>query len=268
MARQPVVAGRFYPGNSSTLQSDLETLIPDLPEKERREALAVILPHAGYFYSGATAGVTVGQVMVPETVIILGPSHTGRGATLAVGLDDWKMPMGMVPVNRELANSLVNNSQVFAADEAAHQNEHSLEVQVPFLQYLQDNLKIVPIVVGHVSYETCMNAAEELAKALKQFDQQVLLVASTDMSHYESRAKASEKDRLAIDRVLAMDPKGLYETVLGQHISMCGVMPTTVALLAAQQLGAAKVDLVRYTDSGEASGDINQVVGYAGLVIS
>lgn len=214
------------------------------------------------------AGETAAQVNIPETVVILGPNHTGMGASLALGLADWSMTLGEVPVCQSLADSILERSTVITHDEIAHRGEHSLEVQVPFLQYFQKNLTIVPIVVSHVSLDTCRQAATDLAAAIKDFNEPVLLVASTDMSHYEPRNMATRKDHLAIERVTALDPAGLYETVRDNRISMCGVMPTTVTLLTALELGASKAELVRYTDSGEASGDTSQVVGYAGFVIS
>lgn len=265
MTRQAVVADQFYPGNPAVLRQTLNTLIPAVQEKE--VAFAVVSPHAGYVYSGAVAGETFARVQIPETVVILGPNHHGRGEALALGVSDWSMPLGKVPIERTLADAVLRRSRVIVGDDTAHLYEHSLEVQVPFLQYLQENLKIVPIVVSHVSYSVCQEAAMDLAAAIREFTAPVLIVASTDMTHYESRRSASSKDRLALERVLAMDPEGLYETVVGNRISMCGIMPTTIALLAAMELGAREAELVRYTDSGAVSGDTNQVVGYAGLII-
>lgn len=268
MTRMPVVADRFYPAHPEALRRIVEQMTPRVPQKARQRALAVVMPHAGYVYSGATAGATIGRVEVPETVLIMGPNHHGRGQTLALGREDWQMPMGKVSIDRQLADAILQASPLIVADEEAHLDEHSLEVQVPFLQHLQPDLRIVPLVVSHVPYAVCQQVARELAVAIGSLRKPVLMVASSDMSHYESRQQASRKDHMAIDRILAMDPEGLYNTVLGQHISMCGIMPTTIALLAALELGASKAELVRYTDSGEASGDTSQVVGYAGLIIS
>ena len=268
MTRMPAVADRFYPGKPEQLKAALDMLVPEVPEDRKEAALAVVLPHAGYVYSGVTAGKTVSRVQVPETVVIMGPNHHGRGALLALGTEDWQMPLGLVPVNRDLARAILQYSSEITEDQDAHLVEHSLEVQVPLLQQVQHTLQIVPLVVSHVSYAQCQTAAAAVAGAIRAYGQPVLIVASTDMSHYESRQQASRKDRLAIERILALDPSGLYGTVLGQHISMCGIMPTTIALLAALELGATKAELVRYTDSGEASGDTEQVVGYAGMIIA
>lgn len=268
MTRTPVVADRFYPGNPEQLRSTMKILVPEVSEENKQLALAVVMPHAGYIYSGATAGATISQVRVPETALIMGPNHHGRGAALALGTEDWRMPLGTVPVDRQLAACILRNSSVIVEDQEAHLSEHSLEVQVPFLQQVQKRLRIVPLVVSQIPYDLCRTAAHDLAAAIRMHGQPVLIVASTDMSHYESRQKATQKDSLAIERMLALDPQGLYATVLGNRISMCGVIPTTIALLTALELGATQAELIRYTDSGEASGDTSQVVGYAGLIIS
>ena len=269
MLRSPAVAGQFYPGNEASLVKTLNDLIPDIQPEEKKEALAVISPHAGYVYSGGVAGETIGSVKVPESVVILGPNHTGYGVPVAL-MDQgaWDMPMGEVPVNRDLAEEIARSSSQIQVDEVAHRFEHSLEVQVPFLQHMQKKLSIAPLVVSHVSYETCVSVGNGLAEAIKNYGKPVLIVASTDMTHYESRQSASSKDGMALECIKALDPEGLYNTVVGNRISMCGIMPTTVALIAAIALGAKKAELIRYTDSGEASGDTSKVVGYAGLVIT
>ncbi|WP_319589121.1 AmmeMemoRadiSam system protein B [uncultured Desulfobulbus sp.] len=268
MTRTPAVADRFYPGNPEQLRSAMDILVPEVAEDVKKQAMAVVLPHAGYVYSGATAGATISQIRVPETVLIMGPNHHGRGAALALGTEDWRMPMGVVPVDHHLAASILQQSSAIVEDQEAHLFEHSLEVQVPFLQQVQQQLRIVPMVVSHIPYALCLTVAHDLAAAIRTHRQPVLIVASTDMSHYESRQQATQKDSLAIERILALDPQGLYATVLGNRISMCGAIPTTIALLTALELGATQAELVRYTDSGEASGDTSQVVGYAGLIIS
>jgi AmmeMemoRadiSam system protein B len=269
MIRSPVVAGQFYPGDQSSLSRTLSSLIPDVPLTEKKEALAVVSPHAGYVYSGGVAGETFAMVKVPETVLILGPNHTGSGLPVAI-MDKgaWQMPMGEVEIDEELAAALVSDSTIIQPDDMAHRSEHSLEVQVPFLQFVQHNLAITPIVVSHISYESCVAVGNDIATAIENYNKPVLIVASTDMTHYESRESASSKDSLALERIKNLDPQGLYDTVVGNRISMCGIMPTTVALVAALKLGAKQAELVRYTDSGETSGDTSQVVGYAGLVIS
>ena len=265
MRRSPVVANQFYPGDPRILRNTLADLIPE-GTTVKRNALAVISPHAGYIYSGGVAGETFAAVNVPEDVIILGPNHHGHGAPIALMAEgEWEMPLGRVPINNELAQLIID--PVIARDELAHRFEHSLEVQIPFLQMLQKNLSIVPLVISHVPFSHCLAAGKAIAAAIKKYRKPVLLVASTDMTHYEPRVSASRKDHLALEHVKKLDPQGLYDTVLGQKISMCGIMPTTIVLIAALELGANQAQLIRYTDSGEASGDTDHVVGYAGLVV-
>lgn len=267
MLRQPAVADRFYPGSAQRLESAVTALLPDTPA-EPREALGVIAPHAGYMYSGELAGRTLGQVRIPRTVIIMGPNHHGHGAPVAISTASWDMPCGIVPHNQELSAALIDQSEHIVADESSHQYEHSLEVQVPFLQVLQPDLNLVPITISHISYTLCTEIAKVIADVLQESSYPVLMVASTDMSHYESRTTASRKDNQALQEVLSLNPEGLYQTVLREQISMCGYIPVTILLLATKLMGASQAELVGYTDSGAVSGDTEQVVGYAGLIIS
>ena len=267
MKREPAVAGQFYPGDEKTLRQTIADLAPAPPEA-KQQAIAVVSPHAGYVYSGAVAAETIGRVIIPETVIILGPNHHGAGARLAVmTAGSWQMPFGEVAIDSELAAAICESS-IFTPDHLAHLQEHSLEVQVPFLQHFGPDISIVPICVSHISYDDCEKAGKALALAIKSYNRPVLIVASTDMTHYESREAASRKDHMAMEHLTALDPEGLYNTVVSNRISMCGIIPTTITLIAAKLLGAAAAELVRYTDSGETSGDTRQVVGYAGFIIS
>ncbi|XCN73288.1 MAG: AmmeMemoRadiSam system protein B [Candidatus Electrothrix aestuarii] len=265
MLRQPAVADRFYNGTPTGLHHALSNLIP--AKSDKITAKAVLAPHAGYVYSGGVAGETFSKINIPETVILLGPNHHGHGMPLAVGTQDWEMPLGQVPLAQELAQNLLSSSALFTADDKAHRDEHSLEVQIPFLQYLQKDLQILPIVASWLSLRQCHEAATELARALRSLKRPALLVASTDMTHYLSRSQASEQDHLALEHILKLDADGLYDTVCSRRISMCGIISTTIALLTVVALGAEQAELVRYTDSGEVSGDTEQVVGYAGVVI-
>jgi len=176
--------------------------------------------------------------------------------------------MGDVPIDMDLAERILAGSPFIKKDEAAHRLEHSLEVQVPFLQEMQPNLAIVPLVISHISFPMCERVANVLAESIKESGKDILIVASSDMTHYESRRIATQKDSLALDKLLGLDPAGLYQIVVDKGITMCGFIPATIALLASLQCGAQQARLVRYTDSGEVSGDTDQVVGYAGVIIS
>ncbi len=267
MIRQPAVANQFYDGNAARLSRDIERMTGGARGSE--SCKAVIAPHAGYVYSGTVAGAAYARAIIPETVIIMGPNHTGYGHPAAVMTDGtWRMPMGDVPVASDLADALVRSSAYLESDYKAHLHEHSLEVQVPFLQYFQPGLEIVPICLGHMSYEACKEIAQAAATAIKAAGRPVLMVASTDMTHYEPQAQANAKDRLAIEQVLEMNPEGLYDTVQANGISMCGFIPATITLAACLLLGASHAELVQYATSGDVSGDYERVVGYASFIIS
>ena len=265
--RPPAVAGRFYPGDDKSLRLSIRELCSPATISKKK-VLAAVSPHAGYIYSGGVAGETIGQIVVPETVVLLGPNHTGKGRAVGLSTATWEMPMGAVPVDRNFAQDLLNETDYIDEDELAHRYEHSLEVQIPFLQMQQPNLSIVPISISHISYQVLDEIAMALAAVIQASDKDVLILASSDMTHYEPRTTAEKKDHYVLKKLADMDPDMLYRAVTGHHISMCGIMPVTVALITALELGATKTELVRYTDSGEITGDTEQVVGYAGLLIS
>jgi hypothetical protein len=275
MSRLPVVADRFYPGKKSLLKQTVTELLQKYspPEREhgsepgRVHAFGVISPHAGYIYSGGVCAETLKSVTIPETVVILGPNHHGRGPAISLSRQDWETPLGTVPVNSDFSERLLEFNTEILTDEVAHQYEHSLEVQLPFLQVLQERLSIVPLTLSRLSYSTCEKLADSLARTISHYGNPVLMLASSDMTHYESRKSAKKKDALVLDQLTALNPRGLYQTVEDSRISMCGVIPVTVVLLASLQLGANRAEIVRYTDSGEVSKDLDQVVGYAGAVI-
>jgi hypothetical protein len=258
----------FYPGDKSQLKAQLDAFLQPIAQPET--VMAAVSPHAGYVYSGAVAGAVFSRIKIPEAVVILGPNHRGMGAPAAVNVSGaWDMPLGRVAVNEDLAQAILSapTGHKMAADAEAHAMEHSLEVQVPFLQVLQPDVTIVPIALSHLSYEACTEIGQALAQGVKDFGKEVLMVASTDMTHYESQKAANKKDQLAIEKIVHLDPRGLYDTVLQNNISMCGFIPTTITLHACKLLGATKAELVKYATSGDVTGDYAQVVGYAGFVI-
>ena len=263
--RRPAVAGRFYPGTESALRSSVDDL---LTERSQRRAIAVVAPHAGYVFSGATAGRVFSSVRVPSRVIVLSPNHTGRGATLSVWADGtWSTPLGDVPIDTELCEALLAAEPQLSADEEAHRREPAIEVELPFLQVLNPSFRLTPIVVGATRREVLTSLGESLARVIKEVGEEVLIVSSTDMSHYVSAEVARFLDGKALERIEALDPVGLFDVVRNHSISMCGVMPTTVTLSAAVALGATESTVVEYTHSGVVSGDYAQVVGYAGVII-
>lgn len=264
--RQAAVAGQFYPRDGGELDRQLHDLIQ--LSSVVFVVQGAVVPHAGYAYSGQIAGKVYGRIHIPEQVVLLGPNHTGRGARSSLMAEGaWETPLGRVAVDAELAESLLEACPSLERDVEAHRAEHSLEVQIPFLYHLSPSVRIVPITLMPRPLEDCLKLGQEIAEVIQGWRSPVLLVASTDMTHYEPREKAREKDRLAVEQMIDLSPEGLYQTVGRHRISMCGFIPATVVLAACRSLGARQVELVGYSDSGEASGDIARVVGYAGLVI-
>jgi MEMO1 family protein len=264
--REPAVAGRFYPGDPGRLEKDLARYLGPTNAPAEADALALMAPHAGYMYSGAIAGETYARVRVPDRAVVLCPNHTGLGSRRSVwSTGAWRIPGGDVSVDADLARR-VSEQAGLDADQHAHLREHAIEVQLPFLRAKNPALRVVPICLAQLSLADCRKVGQGLARAIEGSD--VLLVASTDMSHYVSAVAAERLDRLALERVQALDPEGLYRVVNEHEISMCGYIPTTVTLFACRELGARSAALVRYGNSGEASGDFERVVGYAGVVIS
>ncbi|MBN1946232.1 MAG: AmmeMemoRadiSam system protein B [Bradymonadales bacterium] len=266
--RPSAVAGQFYPGSPAALEATVKRL---LWPHEREAALAVIAPHAGFLYSGATAGRVFSRVRVPDRVVIACPNHTGWGAPLAVWPEGaWEIPGAAIPVDEELASAIMAEDNRFQADRQAHLMEHAVEVELPFLRALNPAVRIVPITIGSFPRESLIELGMALAHVAwdRSEDREILFVASTDMSHYVPAAEAERCDRMALDRIEALDPRGLYDTCHEQAISMCGVAPTTMVLTAAVELHATSARIVDYTHSGMVTGDDRKVVGYAGAIVS
>lgn len=272
--RQPAVAGRFYPANAQRLRAEVETLTtaPATPDQEaapgKIAAVGCISPHAGYMYSGAVAGALYRRLELPRRCVILCPNHTGQGEPLAIMSEGaWHTPLGDAVIDSEIAGSLTAAMPLFSEDGEAHRYEHALEVQLPFLQVLRPDFQFVPIAVGTSNYESLSAVGQAIGEVLANLPEPTLVIASSDMNHYESDAITRGKDRRAIEQVLAVDPRGLYETVNHGQISMCGFAPATIMLTAARKLGATKAELIRYATSGDVSGDRDMVVGYAGIAV-
>ncbi len=264
MDRAPAVAGRFYTADAAALASQVDGFLSGAGDKLRARGL--VAPHAGYVYSGAIAGAVYARVEVPARVVVLGPNHTGLGAGAALwpARGAWRTPLGEVPVDAELTAALAA-SPLVTSDPSAHAREHALEVQVPFLQRARPGVTIAALCLAHLALEDCVALGRTVAAAASAAG--ALVVASSDMSHYLPATVARRLDHRAIERILALDPEGLYEVVHAEDISMCGVVPATVMLVAARLMGASRAELVRYGHSGEVTGDDDQVVGYAGIAV-
>ena len=266
MKRKPAVAGQFYQGSSSQLAVQVNQYIETVTSREH--AIGIVSPHAGLMYSGKVAGSVYSRIKIPHTFILLGPNHTGAGAPVSImPSGQWQLPTGEIAVDETLASDLMKGTDVLTEDSFAHSMEHSLEVQLPFVLHYSSSVKIVPIVMMTDSLQVCATLGRAIADAVSNTGYAVTIIASSDMSHYVSDTAARALDKKALDKILALDPEGLYNTVREEAITMCGVIPVTTMLYAACLLGAHDATLIKYMTSGEVSGDFDYVVGYAGLII-
>lgn len=268
--RFPAVAGRFYPRTRDELLRELDRYLEpqSAAEETLDSALACIVPHAGYMYSGHVAGAVYRLLPSRTRYVILGPNHWGRGAALAVmSAGTWLTPLGEVSVDTELARNIQENCPRLAEDGEAHSREHSLEVQLPFLQRLSWDFRFVPIAIGQADYSLLAELGHAVAIAVRHSSEPVLIVASSDMNHYEPDGVTREKDEKAIEKILQLDPEGMLEVIRNENISMCGFAPVATMLIAAKELGARQARLVQHATSADTGGDAESVVGYAGITI-
>ena len=278
--RKPAVAGSFYAGSENELRRQIEGCfkhplgpgaLPVVQKAGPRHILGLIIPHAGYVYSGPVASygfLHIASEGKPEVVIILGPNHRGVGAAVAIGKEsNWQTPLGTVETDSEVGGQIVSAGRWLQWDDLAHSWEHSLEVQLPFLQYIYGTeFRIVPIVMLRQDLEVSRDLGQAIAAALENKDG--IIIASTDFSHYEPQSVASRNDHLALEAILSLSPRQLEKVVIAHDISMCGVGPVMAMLTACKQLGADKARLLRYATSGDITGDYSQVVGYASVEVT
>lgn len=267
MRRKPAVAGSFYPQREKNLRKTIEEMVD--PEKEKERSICIVSPHAGFIYSGPVAGAVFSSVYLPERFVILGPSHRSMESRFGIMREGiWETPLGDVSVDSRLAELIMDHSGLITEDDTAHLNEHSLEVQLPFIQFFKRNISIVPICIAYfASFEELEELGKAISQGIKESEMEIMIVASTDMSHYVDQKVAEKKDFLAIDKILELDAKGLYDVVNRENISMCGFQPTTSAVVASKELGAKRAELIKYQTSGDITGDYREVVGYAGIRI-
>jgi hypothetical protein len=273
-ARKPAVSGMFYAGTARELEEQIEWCykhelgpgaVPRVNSKGLREIVAIVVPHAGYYYSGPVAAHAYNELAddgVPDTAVILGPNHTGYGYPVSVWVGAvWNTPFGEVEINEALARRLLG--EVIEADETAHIHEHSIEVQLPWLQHLYESVRIVPIAMLAQDIET----ARAVGKAISRSDDNLIVIASSDFTHYEPHNIAMEKDGSVIEAIVNLDEEELYERCERLNCTMCGYGPVASAIVAAKEMEAKRVSLLKYATSGDTSGDFSQVVGYGSIVI-
>lgn len=267
MVRQAVVAGSFYPDSEERLVQQLTSLVRTSTATDRDRVLGAVSPHAGYIYSGPVAGQLFSEIDVPGTVVLLAPNHTGLGAAFAACAEDWRTPLGEVQTDRDLLDGLRSEFPTLTDDHVAHAHEHSAEVQLPFIQFTNPDAKVVGIVLMSNDLNQLKELGHAIATAIRNTGSEALVLASSDMTHYEVQESAESKDKQAIGRILDLDPDGLWETVKTQRMSMCGVAPVTAMLVACKDLGATTAKLVKYATSGDVTGDYSQVVGYSAVTV-
>ena len=266
MIREPVVAGRFYPGSPDRLRKTVGSMVDEKAEKE--DVIGVLMPHAGYEYSGPVAGATISRVRFKDTFIIMGPSHTGMGEPFSIMTEGtWRTPLGDVELDAELGKKVLGLSDFLKEDYLAHLQEHAVEVQLPFLQYFKPDIRIVPIVLASADVDTYREIGQALAGAVRELARDVVIIASGDMTHYEPQQSAERKDREGIAAILELDEKKLLKRVRELNISMCAYAPAATMIAAARELGTGDTELVGYQTSGDTTGDYSAVVGYAGIII-
>ena len=267
MLRPPAVAGRFYPDDPAELTRQIAGFASSA-EEPLRPALACLVPHAGYRYSGHVAGAVYARLKLPRRFLLLGPRHFPQGKPQAIFSEGaWETPLGQAEIDTELARDLKSVYPQLCEDGVAHETEHAIEVQLPFLQSLAGDFRFVPIALGPTDYIQLESLGHAMAEVLRRQSDPVLMIASSDMNHYESDEITRRKDGLAIERVLALDAAGLFDVVRREEITMCGFGPAVSILTAACLLGATRATLVRYATSGDINGDRNEVVGYAGVIV-
>lgn len=266
MRRPPAVAGTFYPAEPQALQRVVEGCLGG--PRQPRGAFGAVVPHAGLQYSGPVAGAVYARLEFPPSVILVGPNHYGRGSPIAIfGEGAWETPLGEMEVDAELAAELRAACPLVADDPGAHRSEHSLEVQLPFIRHLAPRVRFVPLLLSVGHYKALEDLGRAVATVMAKRESRPLLLASSDLNHYESDRITRQKDRKAIEAILALDPHGLYDVVRRERISMCGIEAAVVLLTAARALGVTRAEEVRYATSADVSGDYNRVVGYAGILL-
>lgn len=269
MLRLPAVAGRFYPSHTAELTALIHKYIASDPGKPPIPVRACLVPHAGYVYSGHVTGAVLAQIAVPRRIIILGVRHHPQGEPAAIlSSGAWRTPLGDARIDEPLAEALKKACPLLREDSLAHSAEHSLEVQLPFLQVLAQGFTFVPVALGTVRFESLVSVGEAIGRVLENTKESILLLTTSDLNHYEDDATTRIKDRKAIEQLQALEPRGLYDVCRNEEISMCGLGPAAAMLTALNALGVKKAELVKYATSADVSGDRSAVVGYAGMIFS
>jgi AmmeMemoRadiSam system protein B len=277
--RKPCQAGAFYPGTKDSLIKSLEDCFqnlgpcrkPSVNFEGRRKIKGVVCPHAGYIYSGPIAAysyLALAEDGKPDFAVIIGPNHTGVGSGVSIMVDGvWETPLGKLEIDKETAENIFSFTNIIDINETAHEYEHSIEVQIPFLQYLYgEEIKIIPICMMMQDLETAIEVGDSIFKGIK--DSNYVVIASTDMTHYEPQVEAEKKDKEVIDSIINLDEKRLNRAIREKNVSMCGYGPTIAFIKIMKLIGAVNVKLLKYGTSGDVTGDTSSIVGYASIAAS
>ncbi|MBK5190587.1 MAG: MEMO1 family protein [Methanosarcinales archaeon] len=264
--RRAAVAGAFYEGDKDRLEEQLRDCFSGIPREENENIIGAVVPHAGYLYSGSVAASVYAKLPPADIFVILGVNHQGIGSPIAVSKDTWATPLGDVEADEAFVDALPK--RIIDVDETAHRYEHSIEVQLPFLQFLFDKtFRFVPIGIGLPDEDTAREIGEDLADTIAKTDKKVVMLASSDFTHYEPDRIAREKDEYVIEAIKGLDVAKFYKRVYERNVTACGVDPIAAMMHAAKKLGAKEGKVTKYATSGDIIGDRSSVVGYGGIIV-
>ncbi len=262
--RDPAVSGQFYPRSKNDLNRQISRCFEGVPQVEK-EVLGAVVPHAGYIYSGNTAAYVYSALPRADTFVLLGPNHTGYGSPVAVSRETWRTPLGEAKSDLEFIRALPG--KIIDLDESAHRYEHSIEVQLPFLQHRFGDFNVVPICMGMQDEETALDVGNEISEAVNKTNKKTVIIASSDFTHYRPDKVARENDAYFINAILDLDIPGFYRRLFERDASVCGYGPIAAMMAAVKNMGARKATLLKYSTSGDTTGDLSAVVGYAGIIV-
>jgi MEMO1 family protein len=278
MIRKPAVAGYFYESDEGSLKERIKwCYLTDLgpgrtPDKtgDERSIKGLIAPHAGYVYSGPVAAhsyLELAEDGLPETVVILCPNHTGMGSGLSIITEgSWLTPLGEVDIDTEFTQQLVQDYPLLDDDSSAHLKEHSCEVQLPFIQEISPDFKLVPICMMMQDLLTSQELGQAIAQSAQKLDKDIVVIASTDFTHYQPQQVAESQDKKVLEHIKSLDEEGMVRQISENNVTMCGYGPVTATMVASKMMGASEAHILKYATSGDARGDYSSVVGYASAV--
>ncbi|MCD6220209.1 AmmeMemoRadiSam system protein B [Candidatus Calescamantes bacterium] len=266
MFRKARFDGEFYPSDAFTLRDFIKGLLPENPSREKVKG--IIVPHSGYFLSGKVYAEVYSRIEIPHRVILLGPNHKGEGSLVSIwDKGEWETPLGRVRINEDMADALISYSRFLEVDTRSHEEEHSLEVQLPFLQYINPEVEIVPVLFLPSDYEVYMDIVNAIKNTGEEWGEDILILATTDFTYSHTQEEIVRLDRLTMEAIENLDDLTLLERIENHKVNMCGYVPVIVNILACKELGARKGEILLYSTSGEVTGYYDEIRGYGGIII-